>query len=163
MEHSHAASSIEMTGRPYGYARVSTADQDLTLQREALLAAGVPDALIHAETASGTTTDGRDELARLMVHLRPGDVLHVTRIDRLARSMHDFARIAHDLKSRGIGLKVIQQGIDTTQGGPVGALTTLSAPAGSAARTRLRPTRPPRDNGLGASVGCKWTSASISA
>ena len=98
-----------------------------------------------------------------MVHLRPGDVLHVTRIDRLARSMHDFARIAHDLKSRGIGLTVIQHGIDTTQGGPVGALTTLSAPAGSAARTRLRPTRPPRDNGLGASVGCKWTSASISA
>ena len=70
-----------------------------TFQREALLAAGVPDALIHAETASGTTTDGRDELARLMVHLRPGDVLHVTRIDRLARSMHDFARIAHDLKA----------------------------------------------------------------
>ena len=93
------------------------------MQREALLASGVPDALIPADTASGTTTDGRGELGRLMVHLRPGDVLHVTRIDRLARSMHDFARIAHDLKSRGIGLKVIQQGIDTTQGGPVGALT----------------------------------------
>ena len=72
MEQSLPASPIEMTGRPYGYARVSTADQDLTVQRAALLAAGVPEGLIFAETASGTTTDGRDELARLMVHLRPG-------------------------------------------------------------------------------------------
>ena len=72
MEHSTIANSIEMTGRPYGYARVSTADQDLTVQRAALLAAGVPEGMIFGETASGTTTDGRDELARLMVHLRPG-------------------------------------------------------------------------------------------
>ena len=138
MEQSLTANSIEMTGRPYGYARVSTADQDLTVQRAALLAAGVPDALIFAEKASGTTTDGRDELALLMVHLRPGDVLHVTRIDRLARSMHDFARIAHDLKSRGIGLKVIQQGIDTTQGGPVGALTMNLLAAFAQFETEIR-------------------------
>lgn len=138
MHNSSNADPIQITGRLYGYARVSTADQDLTVQREALLAAGVPDALIHAEKASGTTTDGRDELARLMVHLRPGDVLHVTRIDRLARSMHDFARIAHDLKSRGIGLKVILQGIDTTQGGPVGALTMNLLAAFAQFETEIR-------------------------
>ena len=138
MAHSETASPIEMTGRPYGYARVSTADQALTVQRAALLAAGVPESLIFAETASGTTTEGRDELARLMVHLRPGDVLHVTRIDRLARSMHDFARLAHDLKSQGVGLRVIQQGIDTTQGGPVGALTMNLLAAFAQFETEIR-------------------------
>ena len=123
MEQSWIAEPIEMTGSPYGYARVSMAAHDLSLQKTALLDAGVPEALIFAEMASGNNTVDRHELARLMVHLRAGDVLHVTRVDRLARSMREFARIAHDLKCRGIGLKVVQQGIDTTQGGAVGALT----------------------------------------
>jgi len=130
--------AIRATGKAFGYARVSTADQDLSIQRQALLDAGVPEALIFSEKASGTSTDGRDELARLLAMLRAGDVLHVARIDRLARSMHDFARIAHDLKKRGVGLKVTQQGIDTTMGGPVGALTMNLLAAFAQFETEIR-------------------------
>ena len=66
----------------YGYARVSTFDQDLTLQRTALAAAGC--SVIRAETASGTRRDGRSELQVLLDFVQPGDTLVVTRIDRLA-------------------------------------------------------------------------------
>jgi DNA invertase Pin-like site-specific DNA recombinase len=133
-----SGAAIQATGKAFGYARVSTTDQDLSIQRQALLDAGVPEALIFAEKASGTTTDGRDELARLLAMLRAGDVLHVARIDRLARSMHDFARIAHDLKERGIGLRVVLQGIDTTIGGPVGALTMNLLAAFAQFETEIR-------------------------
>ena len=67
----------------YGYARVSTLDQDLTLQRAALKAAGCE--VIRAEKATGTRRDGRTELQVLLEFLREGDTLVVTRIDRLAR------------------------------------------------------------------------------
>ncbi len=130
--------AIHATGKSFGYARVSTSDQDLSIQRQALLEAGVPEALIFSEKASGTSTDGRDELIRVLSMVRAGDVLHVTRIDRLARSMHDFARIAHDLKKQGVGLRVTQQGIDTTVGGPVGALTMNLLAAFAQFETEIR-------------------------
>ena len=69
----------------YGYARVSTIEQDLALQRTALKAAGCD--VIRAEKASGARRDGRTELRVLLDFLRPGDTLVVTRIDRMARSM----------------------------------------------------------------------------
>ena len=69
----------------YGYARVSTLDQDLSIQRAALKAAGCE--VIRAEKASGTRRDGRTELQVLLDFLRAGDTLVVTRIDRLARSL----------------------------------------------------------------------------
>ena len=72
----------------FGYARVSTTDQDLTLQREALRAAGCT--VIREEKASATTTNRRTELAQLLEFIRKGDVLVVTRIDRLARSIADL-------------------------------------------------------------------------
>jgi len=68
-----------------GYARVSTTDQDLSIQQAALKAAGCD--LMRAEKRSGTTTQGREELRTILDFLRDGDVLMVTRIDRLARSM----------------------------------------------------------------------------
>ena len=68
----------------YGYARVSTLDQDLTLQEMALRVAGCE--VVRAEKASGTQRAGRAELELLLTFLRPGDTLVVTRIDRLARS-----------------------------------------------------------------------------
>ena len=73
----------------YGYARVSTLDQDLALQRAALKAAGCE--VIRAEKASGTRRNGRTELQTLLEFLREGDTLVVTRIDRLARSVKDPA------------------------------------------------------------------------
>jgi DNA invertase Pin-like site-specific DNA recombinase len=69
----------------YGYARVSTIDQDLRVQEAALRAAGC--GIVRAEKVSGTTRDGRAELALLLTFLRPDDTLVVTRIDRLARSI----------------------------------------------------------------------------
>lgn len=69
----------------YGYARVSTADQDLGIQEKALRAAGCE--IARAEKNSGTTRAGRSELAIILEFLRAGDTLVVTRIDRLARSI----------------------------------------------------------------------------
>ncbi|WP_349261877.1 recombinase family protein [Geminicoccus sp.] len=95
----------------YGYARVSTLDQDLTLQQTALKAAGC--SVVRAEKASGTRRDGRTELQVLLDFLQPGDVLMVTRIDRLARSMKDLQDIVHELKAKGVSLKATEQPIDT--------------------------------------------------
>jgi DNA invertase Pin-like site-specific DNA recombinase len=95
----------------YGYARVSTLDQDLTLQRAALKAAGCE--VIRAEKASGTRRDGRTELQVLLDFLRAGDTLVVTRIDRLARSLKNLQDIVHELKGRGVALKATEQPIDT--------------------------------------------------
>ena len=80
----------------YGYARVGTLDQDLTIQRAALKAAGC--SVVRAEKASGSRRDGRTELQVLLDFVQPGDTLVVTRIDRLARSMKDLQDIVHELR-----------------------------------------------------------------
>jgi DNA invertase Pin-like site-specific DNA recombinase len=95
----------------YGYARVSTFDQDLSIQRTALKAAGCE--VIRAEKASGTRRDGRTELQVLLDFLRAGDTLVVTRIDRLARSLKDLQDIVHELKAKGVALKATEQPVDT--------------------------------------------------
>ena len=94
-----------------GYAQVSTTDQDLTVQEEKLRAAGCQ--VIRAEKRSGADRAGRSELQLLLDFLRKGDVLVVTRIDRLARSMKDLQDIAHELKAKGVSLKATDQPIDT--------------------------------------------------
>src|SRR5258708_9172902 len=95
----------------YGYARVSTLDQDLSIQRTALKAAGCE--VIRAEKASGARRDGRSEMQVLLEFLRAGDTLVVTRIDRLARSLKDLQDIVHELKARGVALKATEQPVDT--------------------------------------------------
>ena len=95
-----------------GYARVSTTDQDLTIQREALQAAGCT--LIREEKASGTSTAGRPELAAILAFIRKGDTLVVTRIDRLARSMGDLQDIVRAIRAKGADLKATDQPIDTS-------------------------------------------------
>jgi DNA invertase Pin-like site-specific DNA recombinase len=96
----------------YGYARVSSIDQDLRLQRAALKAVGCN--VIRAEKASGSRRDGRTELQVLLDFVQPGDTLIVTRIDRLARSMKDLQDIVHELKTRGVALRATEQPIDTS-------------------------------------------------
>ena len=96
----------------YGYARVSTVGQDLTLQRAALDSAGC--SIIREEKASGSQRTGRAELATLLQFMRKGDTLLVTRIDRLARSVKDLQDIVHDLKNRGVALRATEQPIDTS-------------------------------------------------
>jgi DNA invertase Pin-like site-specific DNA recombinase len=95
-----------------GYARVSTTDQDLTIQQAALKAAGCE--VIRAEKRSGTSTQGRAELQTVLDFLRKGDVLMVTRIDRLARSIGDLQDIVRALKTKGAALKATEQPIDTS-------------------------------------------------
>jgi DNA invertase Pin-like site-specific DNA recombinase len=96
----------------FGYARVSTADQDLSLQQAALAAAGCT--IIRSEKASGTSRSGRTELETLMEFLRPGNALVVTRIDRLARSLRDLQNLVHELRERGVHLRATEQPIDTS-------------------------------------------------
>jgi DNA invertase Pin-like site-specific DNA recombinase len=95
-----------------GYARVSTIDQDLSIQLDALTAVGCT--VIRSEKVTGTSTEGREELATLLEFLREGDTLVVTRIDRLARSMLDLQNIVHDLRQRSVALKATEQPIDTS-------------------------------------------------
>lgn len=98
----------------YGYARVSTKEQDLSVQIEALKAYGVSEDCIRSEKVSGTSTRGRDELNTLLSFLREGDELVITRIDRLARSMMDLQQIASTLKAKGVSLKATEQAVDTS-------------------------------------------------
>jgi DNA invertase Pin-like site-specific DNA recombinase len=98
--------------RLYGYARVSTIDQDLTLQKQALTAAGCQ--VVRAEKASGSSRAGRQELERLLDFLQDGDVLMVTRIGRLARSIGDLQDIVRHLKSKKIALRATEQPVDTS-------------------------------------------------
>jgi DNA invertase Pin-like site-specific DNA recombinase len=95
----------------FGYARISSLDQNLSLQRAALKAAGCD--IIRAEKASGTRRDGRTELQVLLDFLRPGDTLVVTRIDRLARSWRDLQNIVHELQEKGVALRATEQPINT--------------------------------------------------
>jgi DNA invertase Pin-like site-specific DNA recombinase len=95
----------------YGYARVSTEDQDLTIQEQALRAAGC--GIVRSEKVSAISLAGRTELALLLTFLRPGDTLMVTRVDRLARSIADLQDLVRNLKVRGVTLKATEQPIDT--------------------------------------------------
>jgi DNA invertase Pin-like site-specific DNA recombinase len=95
-----------------GYARVSTDDQDLRLQRAALTEAGCR--RIYEEKVSGAKRD-RPELARLLDQIRPDDVVVVSRLDRLARSTRDLLDIAERLNEVGAGLRSIgEPWADTT-------------------------------------------------
>lgn len=100
------------TAKLFGYARVSTEDQDTAIQEAALRAAGC--LTVFSEQRSGTTTAGRTELRRVLDIVRTGDILVVTRIDRLARSIADLSAIVAELESKGAHLKVTEQPIDTT-------------------------------------------------
>jgi DNA invertase Pin-like site-specific DNA recombinase len=95
-----------------GYARVSTSDQDLSIQEEKLRAAGCT--ILRSEKVAGTSTEGRKELRSTIEFLRAGDTLVVTRIDRLARSIRDLQNIVHDLRERGVILRATEQPIDTS-------------------------------------------------
>ena len=96
----------------YGYARVSTNDQDLTIQLERLKAAGCE--IVRAEKMTGTKREGRKELDTLLSFIRPGDTLMVTRIDRLARSIGDLDAIVRELDGKGVALRTIDHAIDTS-------------------------------------------------
>lgn len=96
----------------YGYARVSTTDQSLENQKAALEAAGCT--IIRGEQVSGASRNGRPELRTLLEFIRAGDILVITRLDRLARSAADLHQIVKELTAKGAGLRCIEQAIDTS-------------------------------------------------
>lgn len=96
----------------YGYARVSTVEQDLSLQEEALRKAGCD--VIRSEKVSGTSMSGRPELKNLIDFARNGDEIVVTRIDRLARSVRDLQNLVYELTEKGVSLKATEQSVDTS-------------------------------------------------
>jgi DNA invertase Pin-like site-specific DNA recombinase len=100
-----------------GYARVSTKDQNLDGQRDALAAAGAE--RIFADTITGTART-RPELDRLLLELRSGDVVVVTKYDRLARSLKDLLEIVDLIQTKGAGFRSLGEDIDTTT--PAGRL-----------------------------------------
>lgn len=93
-----------------GYARVSTDDQHLDLQRDALQQAGC--GVIYEEAASGKNTT-RPELEQCRKALRAGDTLVVWRLDRLGRSLPDLVHIVNDLEQRGVGFESLTEKIET--------------------------------------------------
>ena len=104
--------SSTKNGPRIGYARISTADQTLDAQIQALEAAGCT--MIRTETGSGATLDGRPELKTILDFIHPGETLVVTRIDRLARSMRDLQIIVALLKDKCAHLAATEQPVDTS-------------------------------------------------
>lgn len=106
-----ATLDITTGGLRIGYARVSTVDQNLDLQRDALQRAGCVQ--LYEDKASGRAMKGRPELANVLRALRPGDTLVVWRLDRLGRSLYDLVRIVDELAARGVKFESLNEKIDT--------------------------------------------------
>jgi DNA invertase Pin-like site-specific DNA recombinase len=99
-------------GMRIGYARVSTVDQNLELQHDALARAGCVQ--VYEEKASGKSKAGRPELANMMRALRKGDTLIVWRLDRLGRSLVDLVQLVDELAVRGVAFESLSEKIDTS-------------------------------------------------
>ncbi len=97
-----------------GYARVSTRDQHPQAQTDVLTTAGCEKVFI--DHASGTLAH-RAALEEALAYLREGDTLVITKLDRLGRSVRNLKQVADDLQARGVGLRALSQGIDTTTSG----------------------------------------------
>jgi len=124
-----------------GYARVSTAGQDLTAQRQALAALGVDPKRIYVDHGLPGTNRARPGLREALAACRAGDTLVVSKLDRMARSVPDARDIVDELTARGVKLNI--GGSVHDPGDPVGRLlfTTLSMIAefeADLARTRTR-------------------------
>jgi DNA invertase Pin-like site-specific DNA recombinase len=95
-----------------GYARVSSVGQSLEVQREKLDNAGC--ARVFAEKKSGRLYENRPLLQQCLAYVREGDILVISRLDRMARSVLDLAKIADTLQKKGVALRVLDQSIDTS-------------------------------------------------
>lgn len=101
-----------------GYARVSTKEQNLTLQLDALKKEGCKK--VFEEKISGAKAD-RPELRKMIDQLREGDVIITWKLDRLGRSLRDLVNLVNEIQDKGAGLKSLNDSIDTTT--PHGKLT----------------------------------------
>jgi DNA invertase Pin-like site-specific DNA recombinase len=111
--HKKTAEPKQWTGRLVGYARVSTAEQDVAMQVGALFRAGVQEDNIWQETVSGVRLK-RPQRDLALMDARRGDVFVVYKLDRLGRSFMELLEIVHGLEKRGVGFRSLTEGFDTT-------------------------------------------------
>lgn len=105
----------------YGYARVSTSGQDTSAQVHDLISAGVPhEQIVEEKISGGVMASARPGLSALLDKLVSGDVLTVTKLDRLGRDVIDTLGLIRDLKACGVGVRVLALGADTS--GTAGSL-----------------------------------------
>jgi DNA invertase Pin-like site-specific DNA recombinase len=145
-----------LTGTQLGYARVSTAHQSLDQQTDALTAAGVDATRIYSDKLSGTSTrEQRPGLAALLDYARQGDAIVVVGIDRLGRNAAEVMTTIRDLGERGIVLRSLREGIDTSNAsgrmvaGVLASLAELELELGRERRSAAREARKARGQSIG--------------
>jgi DNA invertase Pin-like site-specific DNA recombinase len=144
------------TGVQIGYARVSTGHQSLDQQLDALTAAGVEPNRVYSDKLSGASTrEQRTGLAALLDYARPGDAIVVVGIDRLGRNAAEVMTTIRDLGERGIVLRSLREGIDTTNAtgrmiaGVLASLAELELELGRERRATAREARRARGQSIG--------------
>ena len=144
------------TGTTLGYARVSTGHQSLDQQVDALTEAGVDTARIYSDKLSGTSTrEQRPGLAALLDYARAGDAIVVVGIDRLGRNAAEVMTTIRQLGERGIVLRSLREGIDTSNAtgrmvaGVLASLAELELELGRERRTAAREARRARGQAIG--------------
>ncbi|MBP1817812.1 recombinase family protein [Mycobacterium sp. OAE908] len=144
------------TGTQLGYARVSTGHQSLDQQVDALTASGVDPARVYSDKFSGTSTrEQRPGLASLLDYARQGDAIVVVGIDRLGRNAAEVMTTIRDLGERGILLRSLREGIDTSNAtgrmvaGVLASLAELQLELGRERRAAAREARRARGQSIG--------------
>lgn len=144
------------TGTVLGYARVSTGHQSLDQQVDALTVAGVDPARVYSDKLSGTSTrEQRPGLAALLDYARQGDAIVVVGIDRLGRNAAEVITTIRDLGQRGIVLRSLREGIDTSNAtgrmvaGVLASLAELELELGRERRAAARDARRARGQSIG--------------
>lgn len=144
------------TGAQLGYARVSTLHQSLDQQLDSLTAAGVDPNRVYSDKLSGASTrEQRSGLAALLDYARPGDAIVVVGIDRLGRNAAEVMTTIRDLGERGIVLRSLREGIDTTNAtgrmiaGVLASLAELELELGRERRSAAREARRARGQSIG--------------
>lgn len=151
-----ATSAPTATETVLGYARVSTGHQSLDQQVDALVAAGVDGSRIYSDKLSGTSTrEQRPGLASLLDYAREGDAIVVVGIDRLGRNAAEVMMTIRELGERGIVLRSLREGIDTSTAagrmvaGVLASLAELELELGRERRSAAREARRARGQAIG--------------
>ncbi|MFL0276558.1 recombinase family protein [Mycobacterium sp. SMC-19] len=151
-----SSSVLVATGAVLGYARVSTGHQSLDQQVDALAAAGVDGDRLYSDRLSGTSTrEQRPGLAALMDYAREGDAIVVVGIDRLGRNAAEVMTTIRELGERGIVLRSLREGIDTSNAagrmvaGVLASLAELELELGRERRAAAREARRARGQSIG--------------
>lgn len=114
MAHESDTAETEQPRHLVGYARISTDDQQMNLQLDALVKHGVALEDIHQDTASGSTVLNRPGFESLKKDIRAGDIVVVWKIDRLGRDLHELLQTARWIRAKGAELRSLTEAIDST-------------------------------------------------